>query len=278
MQKFTKTAIVALLAAGAAASAHAGMGSMSNPSTDLIGHSLSTRGSGSAIDTGFEGTEGWILGPLPQNGWQLGVGDGGFDVVATNKNGSINSLQLHKNAAAAQGNAQLAFSPLNSDSTRTRVCFDFKMDDAAGANYAVIAQSPSQALLTWRVEFDYGGNIFVLDLDNTGTAIQFVDTGISWATGYAWKKVQVDIDTAGGTIEYRYNNALIYTGALFAGTANEQIVLRHDNWQDFAGNTSFSGGAVAAYFDNLELKAVPAPGAFALLGLGGLVAGRRRRA
>ena len=278
MQKFTKTAIVALLAAGAAASAHAGMGSMSNPSTDLIGHSLSTRGSGSAIDTGFEGTEGWILGPLPQNGWQLGVGDGGFDVVATNKNGSINSLQLHKNAAAAQGNTQLAFSPLNSDSTRTRVCFDFKMDDAAGANYAVIAQSPSEALLTWRVEFDYGGNIFVLDLDNTGTAVTFVDTGIAWATGYAWKQIQVDIDTVGGTIEYRYDNALIYTGALFGGTANEQIVLRHDNWQDFAGNTSFSGGPVAAYFDNLELKAIPAPGALALLGLGGLAMGRRRRA
>lgn len=277
MQKFTKSALVVLLAAGAAASAQAGLGSMASPSTDLIGHSLSTRG-GSSVDTGFEASEGWALGPLPQNGWLLGSGDAGYDVVATNKNGSVNSLQLHKNALAAQGNAQLAFSPLNSDSTRTRVCFDFKMDDAAGANYAVISQSPSQALLTWRVEFDYGGNIFVLDLDNTGTNVQFVDTGISWATGYQWKKIQVDIDSAGGTIEYRYNNALIYTGALFAGTANEQIVLRHDNFQDFAGNTSFSGGTIAAYFDNLELKAVPAPGALALVGLGGLVAGRRRRA
>lgn len=272
--KMLKGTMVLALVAGTTASAMAGIGSIQNPSSAALQNPV-LRGIPNFTGTGFEASEGWALGAANQQGWQLGASDAGYNVAATNKNGSVNSVQMSKNALAAQGNTQLLFSPLNNNNTLTQVCFDFKMDDAEGANYAIIAQAPSQALLTWRVEFDYGGNIFVLSQNDLGQTV-FVNTGVPW-NGNVWETFRVDVNASLGTIEYRRNGSLFFTGALLGGTINEQVVLLHDNFQDFPGNTSISGGPIAAYFDNVELK-VPAPGALALLGLGGLIAGRRRRA
>jgi len=53
-------------------------------------------------------------------------------------------------------------------------------------------------------------------------------------------------------------------------------------WDPGLGNFRGSNAAVGTYrddlSDNITVVGVPAPGAVALLGLGGLVAGRRRRA
>lgn len=256
----------ALLASGASA----GVGALAG-----VGPGATTpawpRGATGFVGTGFEAGEGWVTGAL--NGQQAWAASPAFDVVPTNKNGSVNSLQVHKNPGAPQGTSQLAFSPLNFDTMRTRVCFDFKMDDAAGANYSVIGQAPSQSLLTWRVEFDYGGHVYVVDRDPAGQ-LAFVDTGLAWGR-FTWDHFQIDVGEQ--AIEYRRNGALFYTGARFGADANEQLVFRSDNYQDFAGNTSISGGTIAAYIDNIEVRAAPAPGACALLALGGLAATRRRR-
>ncbi len=263
-------AALAALAATAPSGAFAGIGALTDIHAGAIAPPV-LRGGVGFIGTGFEADQGWLTGPL--NGQQAWAASPAFDVVATNKNGSVNSLQVHKNTGAAQGSSQLAFSPLNLDNLRTQVCFDFKMDDAAGANYSVIGQAPSQSLLTWRVEFDFGGHVFVVDRDQTGQ-LAYVDTGLSWGR-FTWDHFQIDVGDQ--AIEYRRNGELFYTGERFGGTANEQLVVRSDNYQDFAGNTSISGGPIAAYIDNIELRAVPGPGALALLGLGGLVAMRRRR-
>jgi len=74
-----------------------------------------------------------------------------------------------------------------------------------------------------------------------------------------------------GAINYYLNGALFYTSqtGTVAATAVEQFIVRTDNFQNAGG---------FADFDNIGSTIVPAPGAVALLGLGGLVATRRRRA
>lgn len=272
--KVRTTAVLAV--AGAAATATAGPGAAQTVSGSAIYPQTGVRGIGPYGGTGFEASEGFVVGPLPQGGWVLGVGDAGYEVVATNKNGSVNSLFMTKNTAAGQGNQQLAFSPINTDGTRQSVCFDIKMDDAAGADYNIIGQSPTQGFLTWQVDFSYTGNILVVGPDTTG-ALGFRDTGVAWAQ-FQWKTFRVDVVNEQSRIDYFYDGNLIFQTPIFGGTINEQIVLVHDNFQDFAGNTSISGGPIGAYLDNLEIKPIPSPGALALLGLGGLAMARRRRA
>ena len=60
------------------------------------------------------------------------------------------------------------------------------------------------------------------------------------------------------------------TGSAPAGTASARIVL-------ITGNFIPAPGGGAPHFDNAFAEVIPAPGSAALLGLGGLVATRRRR-
>ncbi len=67
------------------------------------------------------------------------------------------------------------------------------------------------------------------------------------------------------TLQFRINNAL---GSTFA-----TLVAAGADW---SGNTT--GGAAQVSATGLDIAVIPAPASAALLGLGGLVAARRRRA
>ena len=133
-----------------------------------------------------------------------------------------------------------------------------------GADYDVVPQAPSQGFLTARVNFSYLGDIRVLD--DLGSGLAFIDTGVVWVPG-GYKDLTIDIDAGGNTIDYSYDGSLIYSSVagIFAGTRVEQVVLISDNWHvDDLGD-----------FDNLVIT--PEPTTLALVGLGGLLALRRRR-
>ena len=105
-------------------------------------------------------------------------------------------------------------------------------------------------------------------LDDPGTGLVFVDTGVDWIAG-GYRDLPIDIDAGANTIDYYYGGSLIYSsqGGVFAGATTEQVVLMSDNWQlDEYG---------AGDFDNLVFT--PEPGMLSLLALGGLGMLARRR-
>lgn len=70
-------------------------------------------------------------------------------------------------------------------------------------------------------------------------------------------------------IRYFFDGSLIHTGAIFAGTTVDQVLVLHDNFNN-ADNE-------VADWDNLVVSQIPEPASsVALLALGGLALRRRR--
>lgn len=278
MQKFVKTAAALAVIAGATMSASASIKQFGAVEAEFLGSRLSVRGS--VTGTGFEAGEGFVVGNIAgQNGWIDNSTPtalrGAMTVAGPGAgNGSPNALKLAKGPQATN-TFGIAQAPLTLGSNGVNV--DTRIDDNGGANYFVrgLFLTPSGAGLSFRVEFDYGGTI-VIQNPSTGA---FADTGVLWSVGNTWTNLDVKIinNALDSTIEYRYGGNLIATttGAP-AGLVVDVVQFAHDNFQNSFGSVSFSGAPSAGYFDNLTV--IPAPGAMALLGLGGLVAGRRRRA
>lgn len=275
MQKLMKTAVALTVVAGATMSASASLKQLGALQPELLGSRFAQRGAVTGI--GFEATEGYALGNIAgQNGWLDNAPSGAMTVAdgVAAGNGSANALKLAKGPQPTNSFG-ITQAPVTLGSTQVTV--DTRIDDNGGANYLVRGLFVTQSgnFLSFRVEFDYGGNILVQSpLDGT-----FADTGTAWAVGNTWSSLDVKIlsDGVASTIEYRYGGNLIgSTTGLPAGLYFDVVQVGHDNFQNSFGSVSFSGAPSAGYFDNLNV--IPAPGAMALLGLGGLIAGRRRRA
>lgn len=233
---------------------------------------------------GFEQGEGYVLGDIAgQNGWLTNndpLGDppvlrGRMEVTdgVNDGNGSPNALRLSK-GVQPQGTFGIAQSPLALGSNQMTV--DTRMDDDFGGNYFVrglALASGGGATLTFRVEFDYRGSIFVQNPIGGG----FTNTGVNWGQNL-WRTLDVVItnNASDSTISYFYGGSPLFqhTG-LPAGLYFDLVQFGHDNFQDF-GDGTFSGDSdPAGYFDNLTI--VPTPGAAVLLAMGGLFGARRRR-
>lgn len=220
---------------------------------------------------GFETAEGYTVGPVAgQNGWtEFTAAPGAVRVSASNPATGSQHLRIVETAGFTFNGA---FSPdLGAQPAgRYITSIDVALNDIDGADYQVIGQAPSQSFLSFRINFSYTGNIQILD--DLGTGLAFVNVG-TWSASTSYTNLTVDLDFANNTIEYFYGGNLLYSSVagVFAGTSVEQVIVLSDGFQSFAANPNPTGD-----FDNLSIV-IPAPGAFALLGLGGLAAARRRR-
>lgn len=233
-------------------------------------------------ETGFETAEGFTVGQISgQNGWTASVNanQASFNVNTANPFAGSQHLRIGFDDAVGAGSQRVILGPdmgpLTGGTSSTSVMVNISGD--GGANYDVIGQAPSQALLAWRVRFNWNGGaagepgeIFILDdPDGPGPgALAFVDTNVVWNVG-VYTELRVETDSVANTINYYYGGNLIYSGVggLFAANSVEQFVVVTDNWQN--------PGEVGD-FDNLVI--IPAPGSLALLGIGLATAARRRRA
>ena len=82
-----------------------------------------------------------------------------------------------------------------------------------------------------------------------------------------WANIRIDFDLTANTISQYYNGSLIKSGT-WATAGYPALSLQ--------GIDLYGGTGTDVYYDNASL--VPAPASLALLGLGGLLAARRRRA
>lgn len=243
MKKAIAIAAVAVLALPVLAfAAPRGLDAPAKDALTLDGGSISP--SAFFFGAGFEQGEGFVLGPIePQLGWTAtGVNLPWASVSAALPFTGLRHLRLIRNPASGLGVQHLALGPNNAQPANqpSTVYCKINISNDQGADYDVISQAPSQAFTTWRVKFSFSdavgtgpGTIFVLD--NPGNVLQFVDTGVLWTPG-VYKELRVDLDPAGTQIRYYYDGALIYTGAIFAGTSVEQVLFRTDNFQ-LAGET-----------------------------------------
>lgn len=128
-----------------------------------------------------------------------------------------------------------------------------------------------------------GGTVYAalyIQSDGSVTATDGVGGSYSTAAGVvgnvaAYNQVEIELNYITQMATYRINGATLTLppgGGAFVGTDFGDADLFSTR---SAGTT---GGAEVRYDDYLVQQDIPAPGAFALLGLGGLIAGRRRRA
>lgn len=134
-----------------------------------------------------------------------------------------------------------------------------------GADYDLFLQSPTNSVSpAARVKFEFTGRILVLD-DGS-----FRDTGFEYDPG-EWRetRVEIDYDDGNSVASYYYNDQLIYTDAnrFDMSMYATQFGIISDN---------FNNGDVGD-FDGAMMVYIPAPGAFATMGAGLLLATRRRR-
>jgi hypothetical protein len=226
---------------------------------------------GGNYGTGFEAADGFAPGYISgQSGW------GAF--AASTTQGRIDTgnpfagsqhLRIAKDAAIGTGINTGAFSPNQGAQPAGSYDVSVMMNLSAtgGADYDVVPQAPSQALLSARVKFNFQGPIFILD--DTGGGLAFVNTGTNWtADAGTYKELRIEMDANADTIDYYWGGSLIYSSVagVFAGTSIEQVVLISDNFH----NPGETGD-----FDNLSVT--PEPASLALLAMGGLALIRRRR-
>lgn len=231
-----------------------------------------------AWTTSFEQSQGFVVGNLDnQAGWPTsGVNLPWAQIVNTNAQDGSQSVRIGVDTTVAAGTQRLGFSPSvpTAPNTADTTSWWFYIDqsDLAGADYDFIGQAPTQSFLSWRLNLSFTGNIRVLD--DEGEGLLFVDSLTAFPVG-SWFQLAVVTDpnanAGAGSIQYFLNGNLFYTSqtGTVAGTAVEQFVFRSDNFQNPGG---------FAQLDNISGTIIPTPGALALMGLGGLVASRRRRA
>ncbi len=203
----------------------------------LIFCSLTTVSLNAQISTGFDTSEGFTVGAVigGQNGWtQFDTDPPSFTqpiVSSDNPFAGDAALRIADEPAFADGTNTGGFSPpvpyaANSPSTTS---VQVSITDEEGADYFVIGQSPMEMAATYRVQFNFLGNIFVVD--DIGAGPVFVDTGVAFNRVGDYVELRVEFDPVAGAIRYFYGGSLIYTGVVWSGTTVEEVILGSDNFQ-----------------------------------------------
>jgi len=183
----------------------------------------------------FEAGEGFSPGYLGgQVGWTVFAASTTQPVVDTSDPSSGSQHMLLTNDGANPSGTNIGgFSPDLGPQTagaESRVSADFKITASGGADYYMAGQAPSLGFLTWQVDFNWLGNIYVYD--DTGGGFGFEDTGVAWPVN-TYFNLEI-ITNPGGSpgIEYYIDGSLIYTQqTMLSADTVEQVVIFHDNWQ-----------------------------------------------
>lgn len=231
----------------------------------------------SSYATGFEAAEGFAVGDINnQAGWGRFTGDSGPVIAVGNPATGLQHLRIADDPLESPGFPGIAaFSPnFGPQVGDTAMSIDVCISATDGADYYLNPQAPSQGagLTTARVRFAFNdannngtpGDILILDDPDgpAGNPATFFNSGVAYTPG-VYKPFRIEVRPAANQILYYYDGNLIYTGAVWAGSSIEQIVLLDDQFQmgDFAD------------FDNLSFT--PEPASVALLGLAVAVCRRR---
>jgi len=231
---------------------------------------------------------GFSLGGINgQNGWTT------YDPTFTTGGGTFASVV--NNAPSNTGNA-LRFDSGTGATTSPRYAWgpnfgtQFSADAAAGNNVLVaqtsmyMASGSTSTARQGMVAFDSTGAkiltgfyvqantgiVYLLaNYNNAGTINNFAfNTNVT--IGYnQWVDFTMTWNQASGRMEVAWGANAFYVDGAGAGSVADEV--------DYYNTRNGSTVATTAYFDNLTISAVPAPGALALLGVAGLAGARRRR-
>lgn len=198
----------------------------------------------------FEESEGFELGFIDgQQGWST-FNNNVEQPTITNERASqgSRSLKLAKDPNLDESEDIGAFSPMLSLNDQIiSVSVDVYIEDTSGADYDLMIQAPSQGesgLLTSRVKFRFLGSIMVVDVNPENGEVELVNTEVDWLVG-EWATLEQTLNLFDNTITYSYNGEIIHVGTFFAGTAVEELLFVHDNWNQ----------GESAYFDNVKIEA-----------------------
>ncbi|MEM5565962.1 T9SS type A sorting domain-containing protein [Psychroserpens sp. AS72] len=176
-----------------------------------------------------------------QNGWTTtGDGAGGFitnqvisDELATDGTASLKIVQ--ETAFGGQTSAIVgAFynygTPVAQDGSIFSADINISQQDANSSNFIFgMVNLTAGSFITW-LEFDFGGNIFVLVDDGLGTVVRN-DTGIAWSAN-TWYNVRIEF--AASIVTFFVDDTQISTGTVIIPDAVEQVRFSHDNFEGFA--------------------------------------------
>jgi len=231
---------------------------------------------------------GFSLGGINgQNGWTtydptFTTGGGTFaSVVNTAPSNAGNALRFDSGTGATQS-PRYAWGP--------NFGTQFSAEAAAGNNIFVaqtsmyMASGSTSTARQGMVAFDSTGAkiltgfyvqantgiVYLLaNYNNAGTINNFAfNTNVT--IGYnQWVDFTMTWNQASGRMEVAWGANAFYVDGAGAGSVADEV--------DYYNTRNGSTVATTAYFDNLTISAVPAPGALALLGVAGLAGARRRR-
>ncbi len=275
--RFVSVLAVAL----AAGSAFADKSTVNISSNGLLG-GTGSHGGGSTSDfpglsTGFEGVDGYVVGPMPQVGWSTLNGlnatlGNGASISAVNPFAGQQHLRLGKDPAFGLGTPSGVQTPalgfggaLQTTSFKIYIPSD-PVNGPAYADYHVAGFTTAASLsFAWHLDFAFTGVLQVVRSAGDGGTV----AGPNFLYNQ-WADLSVAYNPTTNAMSVTYNGNNFYNGVGGFGsvgqTAMDVAAIYSDNYQ------------LAGEFTDIDnVSVVPAPGAMALLGLGGVLAARRRR-
>lgn len=122
-----------------------------------------------------------------------------------------------------------------------------------------------------------GSVTFINGIDTGGGVNQAVSTAAGAVALNAWHKLEIDINFATNALAFTVDGTSITTPAGFAAFDASSTGFGDADLYSVRGSSGTTT-TTEHRWDDLTIEQIPAPGALALVGLGGIIAGRRRRA